>query len=162
MACFLYFLCDMKTRISQKKWALLCGAVLMCFTAANNNSWATEVDVLGVPDAITQDIRQRNPLVRSVFEDWQSLQHQVVPARALDDPQLSIALSNYPVDSLRGDESAMTGNEIRLFQPIPFPGKRDQRGKSAQESANSAEARYQDQMTRSEAQGRRAYYAPAD
>jgi outer membrane protein TolC len=112
-----------------------------------------------VPQIISQDIRQRNPLIRSVFEDWQALQHQVIPARSLDDPQLSIALSNYPVDSLRGDESAMTGNEIRLFQPIPYPGKRDQRGKAAEENASAAEARYQDQIARNVAMGRKAYFA---
>ena len=135
-----------------------CLAGLLIFSVVGGNSWASELDALGVPQNITQDIRQRNPLIRSVFDDWQALQHQVVPARALDDPQLSIALSNYPVDSLHGGESAMTGNEIRLFQPIPYPGKRDQRGKAAEENANAAEARYRDQIVRSEAQGRRAYY----
>ncbi|WP_321531322.1 TolC family protein [uncultured Desulfuromonas sp.] len=134
-------------------------AALLCLYCVSSTSWAIEQDILGVPEAITQDIRQRNPLISSAFYDWQALQHRVAPARSLDDPQLSFALSNYPVDSLRGNESAMTGNEIRLFQPIPYPGKRDQRGNVAQENANSAEARYLDQRARSVAQGRKAYYA---
>jgi|GEM_PF-2135229 len=149
----------MKKLALPKNRIVSCVVVLLGFYVMGSNCWAGALDALGVPQIISQDIRQRNPSVRSVFDDWQSLQHQVVPARSLDDPQLSIALSNYPVDSLRGDESAMTGNEIRLFQPIPFPGKREQRGLAAQAQANSAKARYQDLITRSVAQGRKIYYA---
>jgi outer membrane protein TolC len=149
----------MKNQTMPKKMIVSCLVALLCFAVTGGRSWAGDVDALGVPQIISQDIRQRNPLIRSVFEDWQALQHQVIPARSLDDPQLSIALSNYPVDSLRGDESAMTGNEIRLFQPIPYPGKRDQRGKAAEENASAAEARYQDQIARNVAMGRKAYFA---
>ena len=141
-----------------KKWLIIYIVSALPFTCALYDVHAGEFDRLGTPISLIEDIRQHNSLVGSAFHDWQVQLHQVIPATSLEDPQLTIALSNYPVDNLRGDESAMTGNEIRLSQAIPYPGKRDQRGQSAQEQANAAEARYLDLIAQSEAQGRRAYY----
>nr|WP_320051319.1 TolC family protein [uncultured Desulfuromonas sp.] len=141
-----------------KKWLIIYIVSALPFTCALYDVHAGDFDRLGIPISLIEDIRQRNPLILSAFHEWQAQQHQVIPAKSLDDPQLTIALSNYPVDSLRGDESAMTGNEIRLSQAIPYPGKRDQRGQSAQEQANAAEARYLDLIAQNEAQGRRDYY----
>ena len=49
-------------------------------------------------------------------------ERKVIPAQTLDDPRLGFAFSNYPVDSLEGNETPMTGKEIQLSQMFPFPG----------------------------------------
>jgi outer membrane protein TolC len=64
-----------------------------------------------------------NPDLQAAESRWRMAEHKVIPARSLDDPRLSFALSNYPVDSLSGDETPMTGKEIQLAQKFPFPGK---------------------------------------
>ncbi|MEZ4483995.1 MAG: TolC family protein [Syntrophotaleaceae bacterium] len=64
-----------------------------------------------------------NPDLKSAEARWEMAQHQIVPARSLDDPRLSFTLSNYPIDDLSGDVTPMTGKEIQLSQMFPFPGK---------------------------------------
>ena len=72
---------------------------------------------------LTELALQRNPELTAAHYDWQQAKEQVTIADSLDDPVLSLSLQNYPVDSLAYDESPMTGNEIRVSQKVPYPGK---------------------------------------
>ncbi len=72
---------------------------------------------------LVEEALANNPDLQAAESRWRMAEHKVIPARSLDDPRLSFALSNYPVDSFSGDETPMTGKEIQLSQMFPFPGK---------------------------------------
>jgi outer membrane protein, heavy metal efflux system len=76
-----------------------------------------------------------NPDLAAAKERWQQSRYKAPQAGSLNDPVLSLALSNYPSDSLASDETPMTGNEVRLAQQFPFPGKRENRAAQAEEQA---------------------------
>ncbi len=73
------------------------------------------------------------------------MNEQKVPqAESLEDPVFSLGLNNYPVDTLDGDQTPMTGRVLRLSQKFPFPGKLALRGEIAREQAEWYRAAYQD------------------
>ncbi len=86
---------------------------------------------------LTELALERNPDLSAARFDWQQAEEQMTVADSLDDPILSLSLQNYPVDSLAYDESPMTGNEIRLAQKFPFPGKLAARAAIAEQTALS-------------------------
>jgi outer membrane protein TolC len=73
--------------------------------------------------ALVAEALANNPDLKSAEARWEMAKHKIIPAHSLEDPRLSFALSNYPVDSLAGDETPMTGKEFQLSQMLPFPGK---------------------------------------
>jgi len=77
----------------------------------------------GQLSALVAEALANNPDLKSAEARWEMAKHQIIPARSLDDPRLSFALSNYPIDDLSGDVTPMTGKEIQLSQMFPFPGK---------------------------------------
>ncbi len=84
---------------------------------------------------LTELALERNPDLSAAHYDWQQAKQQVTVADSLDDPVLSLSLQNYPIDSLAYDESPMTGNEIRLSQKFPYPGKLVTRSAIAEHAA---------------------------
>lgn len=77
---------------------------------------------------------------------------------ALPDPQLSFSLLNYPVDNLTTDVSAMTGNDFKLAQMFPFPGKLATQRELARQQQIWAQARYADLGLQIRQQVRDAWY----
>jgi len=77
---------------------------------------------------------------------------------SLPDPVMSIALSNYPIDNLSTDVTPMTGNEFRLAQMFPFPGKLDTKGKIAAEKSRWFASAYQDARLQIRQQVKDAWY----
>jgi len=113
---------------------------------------ATEPLVRAEPlDDLIAEALQNNPDLQAAEWRWKMNEHKVVPAQTLDDPRLSVSLSNYPVDSLASDETPMTGNEVQLSQTLPFPGKLAARGNLAEQQALWYRWAYEDskvQLTR--------------
>jgi len=85
--------------------------------------------------ALVDQALANNPDLRVAEERWQMFERKVIPAQTLDDPRLGFAFSNYPVDSLEGNETPMTGKEIQLSQMFPFPGKLGAKGELAEQQA---------------------------
>lgn len=85
-----------------------------------------------------------NPSLRAAHELIAVAESKIDQVTSLKDPVLSIALSNYPIDQLKADITPMTGNEIRLAQMFPFPGKLDAKGKVAAEKSRWFASVYQD------------------
>ena len=85
-----------------------------------------------------------NDNLAAAKERWQQSTYKSVQAGSLNDPIVSFAFSNYPSDSLASDQTPMTGNEIRLAQSFPFPGKLDARSALAAEQSGWFEASYFD------------------
>lgn len=77
---------------------------------------------------------------------------------ALPDPQLSFSLLNYPVDNLTTDVSAMTGNDFKLAQMFPFPGKLATQRELARQQQIWAQARFADLGLQIRQQVRDAWY----
>ena len=85
-----------------------------------------------------------NPSLQAALEQISVAEAMIDQVSSLSDPELSIAFSNYPIDELRSDVTPMTGNEIRLAQMFPFPGKLDAKGKIAAEKSRWFASAYQD------------------
>ncbi len=72
---------------------------------------------------LLDDALAGNPALLAAKDRQLSAGYKIEAAGALADPVISFAFSNYPIDSFKSDETPMTGNEIRLAQKLPFPGK---------------------------------------
>lgn len=112
---------------------------LLVFIAVSSGSAAAES-----LDQLVQQSLSNNPDLAAVKEQWQQAYHKAPQAGSLADPVLSFALSNYPSDTLRSDTTPMTGNEIKLAQMLPFPGKLENRSALAVEQSRWFKAVYQD------------------
>ncbi|MDY0213246.1 MAG: TolC family protein [Desulfuromonadaceae bacterium] len=95
-------------------------------------------------EALVNEALANNPDLKAARERWQMYEHKVLPAQSLDDPRLSLSFSSYPVDSFQSDETNMTGNDLRIEQSFPFPGKLDAKGKAAQQQALWYKGVYED------------------
>lgn len=95
-------------------------------------------------DGLIEEALQNNPDLQAARERWEMSEHKVIPAQAFDDPVLGFAFSNYPVDSLRADEAPMTGNELKLSQNFPFPGKLATKGEIAEQQSLWFKSVYED------------------
>lgn len=96
-------------------------------------------------DQLVQEALTNNPDLASAKERWKQASHKAPQVGSLKDPVLSFALSNYPNDDLSSDVTPMTGNELKLAQAFPFPGKLDGRSATANEQSNWFESVYRDQ-----------------
>ena len=90
--------------------------------AGSVSTWAAPPEAPPLQDLVAAALRD-NPELQAAEARWQMYRHKVVSAGSLDDPQLSFALANYPVDSFRADQTPMTGKVFKLSQKFPFPGK---------------------------------------
>lgn len=93
-----------------------------------------------ISTALTQ-----NPGLLSARARWQMFKERIIPAASLDDPLLSVAFKNYPVDKFRADETPMTGRVIKLSQKFPFPGKLTAKEDAARQLALWYKGVYEDQ-----------------
>jgi outer membrane protein TolC len=95
-------------------------------------------------DALVEEALAHNPALAASKARWEQSTYRAPQVGSLKDPVLSFALSNYPNDSFSSDEAPMTGNELKLAQAFPFPGKLENRSAMANEQARWFEAVYQD------------------
>ncbi len=93
---------------------------------------------------LLEEADQKNPSLGAALEQIAVANSKIEQVRALKDPVLSLALSNYPIDELKSDLTPMTGNEVRLAQLFPFPGKLDAKGKIAAKKSRWFAGAYQD------------------
>ena len=115
--------------------------LLLVFSLASVSIVAADTTQL---QQLLEEADNNNPSLRAALEQIAVADSRIAQVSALNDPVLSIALSNYPIDELRSDVTPMTGNEIRLAQMLPFPGKLDAKGKVAAKKSRWFAAAYQD------------------
>ena len=130
-------------------------AVLFCLPSLSVSASAAETAELSalIDAALTQ-----NPALQAAKDQQLSAGYKVNPAGALADPIISFAFSNYPVDTFQPDVTPMTGNEIKLAQKVPFPGKRKAKKEIAAQDSLWFEGVYQDAMLELVRQVKAAYY----
>ncbi len=123
--------------IEKKLFIVITSTILITFIGVAQ-SIAANLDEV-VAEALTN-----NPDLAAAKSRWEQASYKSPQVGSLNDPVLSFALSNYPSDSLSPSETPMTGNEVKLAQMFPFPGKLKNKSALAQEQARWFEAVYQD------------------
>lgn len=122
----------------------------------------SEEEAKGVDQGLEQVIRQAlecNPDLRAAEARHHFYQGQITQASSLEDPRLSMALSNYPVDSFSWNQTPMTGQVVRLTQNLPFPGKLAARTNIAEQQANWYGEAYREARIQLIRQVKEAWYA---
>jgi cobalt-zinc-cadmium efflux system outer membrane protein len=107
---------------------------------------------------LVQEALKANPDLKAAQNRWHLNERKVIPAQSLPDPQLSFDFSNYPIDSLAGNQTPMTGNDLKLSQKFPFPGKLASQGEMARQQAEWYQQAYRDQRLQLAAKVKDAYY----
>jgi len=74
-------------------------------------------------ETLVQESLERNPELLSLQFTAEAKGKRVLPAGALPDPMLFLALSNVPVDDFSLSKADMTSRDIAFTQSLPFPGK---------------------------------------
>lgn len=85
-----------------------------------------------------------NPALLAAREQIEVSASRLDQVSSLPDPQLSFSFLNYPQDNLSTDASPMTGNDIKLSQQFPFPGKLATQRELAHQQELWARASYAD------------------
>ena len=80
--------------------------------------------------ALVRTVLERNPSLEAARQAWRAAQARVPQARALADPMLSFGIA--PLSLLPGSPPGQT---LELRQDLPYPGKRDLRGRMAEAEA---------------------------
>ncbi len=99
-----------------------------------------------------------NPPLKAAYEQIAVADAKIAQANSLPDPVLSLALSSYPVDTLDSAQTPMTGNEIKLAQMFPFPGKLNAKGEVAAQRSRWFSFAYQDARLQVRKQVKDAWY----
>lgn len=117
---------------------LLSGCIFFGLIFSGNTVSASNLDQL-VREALTN-----NPDLAAMKARFEQDSYKAPQVGSLKDPVLSFTLSNYPNDDFSSDTFPMTGNEVKLSQLFPFPGKLENRAAMAAEQAKWFEAAYHD------------------
>ena len=120
------------------KKTLAFGVLFFGLSIFANPVFATDLDEL------VQESLDNNPDLAAMKARWEQNSYKAPQVGSLNDPILSFALSNYPNDDFSSDTAPMTGNEVKLSQMFPFPGKLKNRSALATEQAKWFEAAYYD------------------
>jgi outer membrane protein, heavy metal efflux system len=89
-------------------------------------------------DVLVQAVLERNPSLEAARQAWRAAGARVPQARALADPMLSYGVAPLSLDP--GGSSF--GQSIELRQDLPWPGKRDVRGRMAEAEAEGVLSDY--------------------
>lgn len=136
------------------------GLVLMVFLLLQGGMVMGAVDPLSDDQlqVLVEEALRNNPELQAARERWEMYQHKIVPAGALEDPMLGVAFSNYPIDSFAADRTPMTGNEIRLEQKFPFPGKLAEKTEMARQQSHWFRSVYEDARLQLSGKVKDSYY----
>ena len=107
---------------------------------------------------LLRDADISNPSLQVSFEQIAVAKSKIDQVTSLPDPILSISLLNYPIDEFKTNRTPMTGNEIRLAQKFPFPGKLDTKGKIAAQKSRWFASAHQDARLQIRQQIKDAWY----
>lgn len=83
--------------------------------------YSTKVLAISFEQAI--DMIDNHPLLKEKSYDRQAEHHLIEKLGALPDPKIKMSAKNYPIESMRFDETPMTGVEISLSQILPLSKK---------------------------------------
>jgi cobalt-zinc-cadmium efflux system outer membrane protein len=103
---------------------VLSGALLFFFVLIYGPAAFPEGPGAGtVLDGLIEEAVGNNPELKALKGKVEAFEEKPSQVKSLDDPRLSLALMNVPVDTFRFDQEPMTQKQISLMQKLPFPGK---------------------------------------
>lgn len=109
-------------------------------------------------DGLIQKALTQNPELQSSFQGWEASKTRISQQEALPDPTLGLNIMNLPVNSFALDQEPMTGKQISLMQPFPFPGKLQLKGKIAQSESDMTLQQHQELKNQLIKKTKQAYY----
>jgi len=112
----------------------------------------------GELETLIADALAGNPALLAARDQQTSAGYQAEAAGTLADPVISFSFSNYPVDSFAADVTPMTGNELRLAQKLPFPGKLNAKKESAVQNEEWQKGLYEESRLELVKKIKTAYY----
>jgi outer membrane protein, heavy metal efflux system len=104
---------------------------------------------------------ERNPMLHAARASARAATERIRPAGALQDPQLQLALMNRMTSGLLDTSDPMTMNQVQLMQMLPWPGKLAGARRTAQFSAEAANAEADEQARMLGAEVAMRYYEAA-
>lgn len=107
---------------------------------SNGPSLRARVETLKLSELIDSALNKNSEL-KAMKAELESQKAKVGPAGALQDPMLSVQAMSLPNDSLRLDESDMSGIQVGISQKIPFPGKRSKEQEIVETKADAINKR---------------------
>ncbi|MBN2732695.1 MAG: TolC family protein [Balneolaceae bacterium] len=134
------------------------GITLLLWLAINTAGIAQSAHSTLVLDSLIHDVQTQNPELQSSFKGWKASKTRISQQEALPDPTLGLSLMNLPVNSFALDQEPMTGKQISLMQPFPFPGKLSLKGDIARSASEITLHRYQDLKNQLIKKTKQAYY----
>ncbi|UCH80347.1 MAG: TolC family protein [Nitrospiraceae bacterium] len=105
-------------------------------------AYAVELDSHDALESLISEAIKNNPELRSYEIKIEAYEQRPSQASALDDPRMTFAIANLPVDSFRFDREPMTQKLIQVMQKIPFPGTLKLRGNVAAKDIAIARTEY--------------------
>jgi outer membrane protein TolC len=111
-----------------------------------------------VLDELIQKVLAQNPELQSSFQGWEASKTRISQQEALPDPTLGLNLMNLPVNSFALDQEPMTGKQISLMQPFPFPGKLGLKGDIARSESDITFQQYRELKNQLIKKTKQAYY----
>lgn len=135
----------------------VCCAVLVSLFCAGPAFAGLPMDSPALAELLAE-ASKNNPGLQLAREQIEVSASRIDQVSALPDPQLSFSFLNYPLDDLRGDATPMAGNDFKLSQKFPFPGKLSTQKELAKQQKLWAEAKYADMLLQVRQQVRDNWY----
>lgn len=114
------------------------------FLVSSNLSFSQTPDSTLLLDELIQKVLEQNPELMASNKDWDASKTKISQVKALPDPTLGLNIMNLPVNSFALDQEPMTGKQVSLMQPFPFPGKLSLKGDIAKSESEIALHRYRE------------------
>jgi len=105
-------------------------------------------------DDLVNEVLRRNPTATAAEAAWEAARSLPQQSRSLDDPLLSYAVA----PATLGDDELDDGHRITFSQKLPWPGKRDLRGRRATHRAEAERHRLEAVRRRLTRDARQAYF----
>jgi outer membrane protein TolC len=135
---------------------LIIALTLFCLLPFNVQGQSADSTL--ILDELVQKVLTQNPKLKGSYEDWRASKTRIFQEQALPDPTLGINIMNLPVNSFAFDQEPMSGKQISLMQPFPFPGKLDLKGKIATSNSEIALHQHKELQNQLIKTAKQAYY----
>lgn len=134
------------------------GITLLLWLLVSATGMAQTTNSILVLDSLVQTVLTQNPDLKSSFQGWEASKARISQQEALPDPTLGLNIMNLPVNSFALDQEPMTGKQISIMQPFPFPGKLILKGDIARSESEIALQRYRELKNQLIKNTSQAYY----
>lgn len=90
-------------------------------------------------EELTDEALNNNPQIQALYNSWKAAEYKVKQVTSLPDPMASYTYFSESIETKVGPQEAKYG----LSQKIPFPGKLNLKGKTAQKHAQITKQKYE-------------------